>query len=216
MKNKSLFDENYLYYDRWFEKHPKIFETELRAIKKVIPDFKTGLEIGTGTGRFAAALGIQTGIEPSKNMAGLAKKRGIKVIDGIGESLPFKNNSFDLVLIVTTICFAKDPQQMIKEANRVLRDNGTILIAFVDKNSPLGQNYLKNRHKSRFYKEATFFDKKEIFNLLKREGFVVEECVETLFGDDLKHLKLKIYNGCKKNGAFVVLKGRKNGIDARC
>ncbi|WP_281951847.1 class I SAM-dependent methyltransferase [Nitrosophilus kaiyonis] len=209
MSKEAIFDQNFEYYDKWFDEHYKIYEIELNAIKKLLPPFKDGLEVGVGTGRFAAPLGIKYGIEPSKNMAKIAKKRGIKVINAVAENLPFEDKSFDLILIVTTICFVKDPLKMLKESYRVLKDNGKIIIAFVDKNSELGKFYEKNRDKSKFYKEATFFSKKEVFSLLKRSGFVLEACNESLFGPDLEHLELKTTQGCKKGGAFLVLRARK-------
>ena len=209
MSKEKIFDKFYIYYDKWFDEHHKIYETELKAIKKILPTFKDGLEIGVGTGRFAAPLGIKYGVEPSENMAKIAQKRGIKTVTGFAENLPFEDKRFDLVLIVTTICFVEDPLKMLKESYRVLKDNGRVIIAFVDKDSELGKFYEKNRDKSRFYKEAIFFSKKEVLDLLKKCGFVLEECNESLFGPDLEHLELKTIEGCKKGGAFLVLKARK-------
>lgn len=48
-----------------------------------------------GSGRFAAPLGIRLGLDPSKKMGKFAKKRGKKVIKGVGESLPFHDSHFD-------------------------------------------------------------------------------------------------------------------------
>lgn len=209
MAKEKLFEKNYLYYDKWFEEHEKIYQTELKAIKMILPKFKEGLEVGVGTGRFAAPLGIKTGVEPSKKMAQIAKKRGIKVVEGVAENLPFEDKSFDLVLLVTTICFVDDIDKTLEEAKRVLKDDGYIIIAFVDKDSPLGRFYEKNRDKSKFYKEATFFSKKDIFNLLKKHSLVLDRCVEALFGESLDNLSFEIYDGCKKGGAFLVMKIRK-------
>ncbi len=211
MAKTSLFDQNYDYYDRWFDEHDKIYQTELKAIKRLLPPFHKGLEIGVGSARFAAPLGIATGVEPSDKMADLAKKRGIHVVKGTAEHLPFDDRSFDLVLIVTTICFVDDIDKTLEEAKRVLTDDGHLLIAFVDKESDLGKFYQTNKEKSRFYKEATFYSKKEIFQLLKKHGFVLERCNEALFDEDLEHLNYEIYDGCKKGGAFLSLLARKRG-----
>jgi len=209
MKKSKLFDKYYIEYDNWFLEHSKIYKTEIKTIKKILPPFKKGLEIGVGTGRFAKPLGINLGIEPSKKMAEIAKKRGIKVVEGYAEKLPFEDNLFDLVLMVTTICFVSDIDKSLKEANRVLKKGGHIIIAFIDKNSKLGQFYEKNRKKSRFYKEATFYNKDEIIDLMKTHGFAFEDCAESLFGDNLKNINFDIFEGCEKGGAFVVLKGKK-------
>jgi len=209
MPKSALFDRNYEAYEAWFDRHQDIYETELTAIKKLLPPFERALEVGVGTGRFAAPLWIKEGVEPSRKMAAIAQKRGIEVKEGVAEALPYEDERFDLVLMVTTICFVDDPLKALQEAHRILKPDGRLLLAFVDKESPLGKLYERNRHKSRFYSEATFFSKKEIFKLLKEAGFVLEACNESLFGEDLEHLQLKIYDGCKKGGAFLVLRARK-------
>ena len=142
-------------------------------------------------------------------MAEIAKQRGIKVIEGIAENLPLPDRSFDLVLMVTTICFVDDIDKTLQECRRVLQDEGFLVIGFVDRESALGRFYEANKDKSRFYKEATFYSKKEVFTLLKRHGFVLDRCSETLFGTTLQHIECKIYNGCKKGGAFLTLVARK-------
>jgi len=86
-------------YDEWFVKNKDKYEAELHAIRNFIPSKGNGLEVGVGSGKFAAPLGIKTGIEPSEKMAEKAKGLGIKVINGIAEDLPFQNRSFDFVLI---------------------------------------------------------------------------------------------------------------------
>lgn len=209
MSKSALFEKNFRYYDEWFERHQEIYQTEIEAIKKLLPPFKKGIEIGVGTGRFAAPLGIKEGIEPSKKMAAIAKERGIKVKEGVAEKLPYPDKSFDLALMVTTICFVDDPLKALQEAHRILTESGRLILAFVDRESELGKFYEANKQKSRFYKDATFFSKKEIFRLLKEAGFILEACNESLFGPDLEHLRLDIIDGCKKGGAFLVLRCRK-------
>lgn len=46
-------------YDVWFEKHPNLYQSELLAMKQAIPQNKTGIEIGVGSGRFAEPLNIK-------------------------------------------------------------------------------------------------------------------------------------------------------------
>ena len=46
-------------YEEWFEKHQKLYEAEIKAVKKLIPPFANGIEIGVGSGRFAVPLGIK-------------------------------------------------------------------------------------------------------------------------------------------------------------
>jgi len=201
----NLFDLYYEDYEKWFEKHPEIYEEELRTIKTLLPKGR-GMEVGVGSGRFAAPLGIKFGIEPSIKMAEIAKKRGIEVVNITAEEIDFEDE-FDFILMVTTICFVKDPLKTIKNCHKALKKEGFLLVAFVDLNSPLGKMYEKNKSKSKFYAPATFFTKEDIINLMKKTGFRDFECKENLYGDNLDNLKFQI-NDCN-DGAFKVVKGKK-------
>jgi len=99
----KIFDIYSKEYDQWYEENKFAYLSELEALKKVVPKKGKGLEIGVGTGRFAQPLGVTFGIDPSKKMLEIAKKRGIKTSVGKGENLPFTDNEFDYVLIVITI-----------------------------------------------------------------------------------------------------------------
>ncbi len=50
-------------------------------------------------------------------MLKLAKERGIQVIQGVGEELPFRDGTFDFVLIVVTFCFVENPVNILREAS---------------------------------------------------------------------------------------------------
>jgi hypothetical protein len=71
-------------YDEWFEKNRDLYEAELEVIRQLIPSpgFE-GVEIGVGSGKFAAPVGIKNGVEPSEKMAIKARKQGINVCRGI-------------------------------------------------------------------------------------------------------------------------------------
>ena len=200
-----LFDNLVNEYEEWFDRHPEIYKEEIKTIKALLPKGK-GLEVGVGTGRFAAPLGIKVGIEPSKKMAEVARARGIEVIEMNAEEMNFEEE-FDFILMVTTICFVNDPFKTIQNCYKALKNGGYLLVAFVDLNSPLGIFYEKNKEKSKFYKHAKFFTKNDIINLMKKAGFKEFECVENLYGESLDNLKFEI-NKCN-GGAFKVIRGKK-------
>ena len=139
MSQTDSFDNYSKEYEEWFERNKNIYKSELKAAKNFIFKSEKGLEIGIGTGRFAKPLGIETGIEPSESMRKIAADKGLEVHDGVGESIPFPDKSFDFVLIVTTICFLNDLEKTMEECRRVLRENGKIIIGIVDRDTPLGQ-----------------------------------------------------------------------------
>ncbi|WP_434152106.1 class I SAM-dependent methyltransferase [Methylocaldum gracile subsp. desertum] len=139
-----------------------------------------GLEIGVGTGRFAAPLGVAYGIDPAAEMLGYARARGVRATQAIAEALPFADEVFDYALIVTTICFVDDPVAMLREAARVLRLGGVLVIGFIDRNSPLGQDYLAHQAENVFYREASFYSADEVNALLMDTGFHDPVWVQTL------------------------------------
>ncbi len=193
-------------YDQWFAKNSAKYQTELNALKHLIPSGRVGLEVGVGSGKFAAPLGIKIGIDPSLKMVEKAKNLGIQVVLGVAENLPFKSQYFDYVLMVTTICFVDDLKKTFSEANRILQSEGFIVIGFIDKESELGKTYLRNRDKSHFYKIAKFYSAQEVLALLAETGFNNFEIRQTIFpGNNTQ----RIENGFG-SGSFVVIKASKN------
>jgi SAM-dependent methyltransferase len=193
-------------YDDWFRKNPGKYEVELKVIRGLLPSYEIkGVEIGIGSGKFARPLGISLGVEPSHKMALKAKKLGIKVTEGVAENLPFSDAGFDLVLMVTTICFVDDVIRSFHEAYRILKPGGCIIVGFVDKDSQLGEHYAAKRERSKFYKDATFFSVKNVLELLKKAGFRVEKINQTLVPGDLQKT---ILDGFGK-GAFIAIRGLK-------
>lgn len=208
MSAVDVFNKYTKEYEEWFERNKFAYLSEVEALKKAVPEGK-GLEIGVGTGRFAKPLKISIGIDPSENMLKIAEKRGIKAIPGNAEDLPFSDNEFDFVLIAFTICFADNIDKLIKEAKRVLKDNGRIIIGIIDKNSKLGEIYQKRKAKSKFYSIAKFYSTEEIIKLLKRYGFKGIRTFQTLFDlpENLKNID-DIKEGYGE-GSFVVIYGNK-------
>jgi SAM-dependent methyltransferase len=181
MNTSSVFDTHSDTYDQWFPAHELLYNAELKAIRSLLPKTGESLEIGVGSGMFAAPLGIRIGVEPSEEMAEKARNRGVQVIQGVAENLPFSNHQFDFVLMVTTICFVRDIKQSLREARRVLKPQGTIILGFVDRESEMGRDYLARKQESIFYKDATFYATKEVLDLLHSAGFVHAETIQTLF-----------------------------------
>jgi SAM-dependent methyltransferase len=166
------FDAYHGRYEAWFRHHAAAYHTELLAVHARLPRHGLGIEIGVGTGRFAAPLGISVGLDPAREMLAYAVERGISGIQGVAETMPFKDAVFDYGLVVTTICFVDDPQKMLNESHRVLKSGAPLVIGFVDRASRLGQQYLAHQDESVFYREAAFYSALEVERLLGDSGFV--------------------------------------------
>lgn len=206
MPRTQPFDELSSDYEAWFERHPFVYQSELAALRAMVPRTGRGVEIGVGTGRFARALGIPEGVEPSEAMRKLAVERDLKVIDAVAEALPYADESLDFVLMVTTICFLDDVNTALEEARRILRPGGAIIIGLVDRDSTLGRAYERMKEKNPFYRIATFYSSDEVKRLLRAKGFGNIDVVQTVFGKIEEIDREQAWRTGYGEGGFVVLK----------
>lgn len=210
MPRIQAFEAHTQAYETWFEQHPFVYQSELTAIRQMLPTRGEGIEIGAGSGRFTGPLNIRYGLEPSPKMCALAKQYPIHMVRGIAECLPIRSSQFDYALMVTTICFVDDAEQALREIYRILLPQSSLILGFVDKESPLGRQYERGRAKSRFYGEATFFSVPEVLRLLLKTGFYDHEIRQTLFMP-LDHVaKVEPVRSGYGKGSFVVIKSTKS------
>ena len=210
MPGVNDFDRNVQQYEAWFVDNPFAYVSELHAVRELLPTSGSGIEIGIGTGRFSAPLGIAQGIEPSRPMAEVAKKKGIDVVFGVAENLPYRDSEFDFCLMVTTVCFLDDIDLAFHEAYRVLKPGGSFIIGFVDRNSPIGREYEQRKNESLFYKAAVFYSVDDLLEHLKKAGFLKFRFCQTLFGPlhDMREPS-EVKEGFGE-GSFVVIRADKS------
>jgi len=179
----SVFDALAHRYDEWYERPfgPSAFMAELRCLRRVMPSFGRGLEVGVGTGRFASALGVQVGLDPSRTELLIARTRGIEPVQGVGEALPFRAESFDLVLLVVTLCFVDEPVRVLGESARALRPGGSLVLGLILKESPWAQFYLQKALQGHpIYRLARFYSYDEVEAFLKAAGLRPSQVASTL------------------------------------
>jgi len=207
--NDQTFECHANEYDEWFNQNPLVYASELEALKLLLPTCHLGLEVGVGSGRFAVPLGFSVGIEPATAMGKLASARGIQVVNGVAEVLPFARNTFDCVLLVTTVCFLDALPACFAEIYRVLQMHGCVLIGLIDNQSPLGKTYENRSHNSRFYQHAHFRSVDEIALHLQQAGFGNFQFSQTLFQPLDKLSKKEPVKSGYGTGAFVVVRASK-------
>lgn len=93
---------------------------------------------GQGLGYLAKAAKRVVGGDIDKDNLTFARKHytcrnGIKLECFDAEQLPFQNSSFDVVLLYEAIYYLPEPEKFAKEAYRVLRENGTLIICSANK-----------------------------------------------------------------------------------
>jgi ubiquinone/menaquinone biosynthesis C-methylase UbiE len=106
---------------------------------KALPENGDLLDIGCGTALFVEKYlrngGTATGIDISGKMLIRARERcpGCTFVVGKGETLPFRDASFDAISSLLVFSYVKTPETMLAEAHRVLRPGGSIAVCTLGK-----------------------------------------------------------------------------------
>ncbi len=172
-------------YDKWFESErgASVFQAELACLEAVMPRSRPGcwLEVGVGTGRFAAALGVSEGIDSSAAVLEYAADRGIRTRQAKAEELPYADGTLQGVLMVVTLCFVRDPARALAEAARVLVPAGALILGLVPAESAWGRLYArKGRAGHPFYAAARFYTCVQVIEMAQTAGFAFEGAAHTL------------------------------------
>ena len=161
----NIFDKKFKEYDKWYDENFKTFESEIKLLKPFQSYIKNNsLEIGCGSGRFAASLHIRYCLDISKNLLKLAKEKNLNTILASSEKLPFENDSFDFIGIFFSLSFFENKTLSIKESSRVLKKGGKIYILTINKNGNFYKS-IKNK-KNSWYGFSKPLDKRGITKLL--------------------------------------------------
>ncbi len=210
MQGVLVFDQHSQGYDRWFDEHEALYQSEVNALRRFVPHSGCGIEIGVGTGRFSVPFGIRLGVEPSRAMAHIAHERGIAVCRAMGEQLPFRDNQFDFALLVTVICFVDSVPVLLQEVQRVLKPGGQIITGFIDRNSVPGQLYESRKAHDRFYRAARFYAVAEVAECLQQVGCGALRFCQTIFGLQGESPTVEAIREGYGEGAFVVTSAEKH------
>jgi ArsR family transcriptional regulator len=109
-----------------------------------LPLLETGdvLDIASGDGVLAELLSPHASryvcVDTSARVVAAAGERlrrfpNVEVREGDMHALPFKDNSFDLVVLMHALTYSTKPAQAVSEAARVLRKGGRLLLSSLAK-----------------------------------------------------------------------------------
>ncbi len=189
LETRALFFENYI----------KIHKVKLKPCAKI-------LEIG-GAGwptvnffSFGKKYTIDPLAENHKNLFGDYYK-DIPLVKGKAESLSFKENCFDIVIILNTLDHCENPYEVLVEIRRVLKRNGVMLLslnvtslAAVLFRNILFKPILRRKHPD-YIKHPYHFSIRQAIYLVKKQFEVIsilKDCHYMLSsGKDLKHFLRK-------------------------
>ncbi|MFW5803401.1 MAG: class I SAM-dependent methyltransferase [Verrucomicrobiota bacterium] len=198
-------------YDAWYDDPVgrAILAAELACLRRLVDTCEgRWLEVGVGSGRFAAGLGISEGVDPAANMLQIAARRGVRTYLGAAESLPFPDGSFDGILLALTLCFIDEPAVALRECRRVLTGDGVLLVGIVPADSPWGRRYARKKAEGhRIYASATFRTAQETIALVEAAGFHLRNAVSTLFWDPDEPVESppRLEDGADPRAGFVAL-----------
>ena len=141
------FDQYAEEYDAWFLKNRNVLYSELKLVAYFLKNAGEALSIGCGSGLFEMLLQketniiIKNGIEPSKGMAEIARKRGMNVQMKTAEEADFGNNQYDTILFNGTTSYLSDLQTAFKKTYAALHNNGRVVVIDVPKESSYAMLY---------------------------------------------------------------------------
>jgi SAM-dependent methyltransferase len=135
----QLFDREAAGYEDWYAtlRGRRASRAEMQLLDWLmvaLPDARTVLEVGCGTGHFLprlAAHGLRPiGLDRAPAMLTQLRRRaaGTPALLADAHALPIRDGGVDLVVFVTTLEFLEDPRRALAEAARVAR-RGLIAIA---------------------------------------------------------------------------------------
>ena len=143
----AAFDEHASAYDSWFFDNQNLLASELKLVAHFLDKESNILSIGCGSGLFESLLAkdydihIKYGIEPSKDMAAIAEKRGMQVDISPAETCEIEADKFDIILFNGSVSYISDLDICIKKAFDALKTGGKLILIDVPKESGFASLY---------------------------------------------------------------------------
>jgi 2-polyprenyl-3-methyl-5-hydroxy-6-metoxy-1,4-benzoquinol methylase len=191
---RSLFEKAY-----HFVKNIAL-KNKLNLINELQPSKGRILDIGAGTGDFLSVAkenGWQTiGIEPSEKAKGIAKNKGVSFVE---QTSTLENYSFDVISMWHVLEHVPNLDNQIKELKRLLKPNGTLIIAVPNFKSFDAKHYGKFWAAYDVPIHFWHFSKKAIQQLFGNENMKLEKVLPMKFDSFYVSLLSEKYKTGKMN-----------------
>lgn len=187
--SKKHFDNQAEIYDEtntaYYSKYPKISCKDV-AQRLRNTEYQSLLDIGCGTGYLIDILqkqknALYCGIDLSPEMLKMAKQKlpqSVYLTEGSADSLPYEDNSFDVVTCIQSFHHYPKPEKSMSEAYRVLKPGGLYIISDTGMgNCPkfiysIYNNFIVKKLNTGDY--ATY-NKRDIQNMMTLSGFKIKD-----------------------------------------
>lgn len=149
MTSSAAFDLFANDYDAWFADNRDLLDSEVRLLAFVWPGSSAArcLSVGCGTGLFEAILArehgivVGEGVEPSREMAAIARQRGMDVTMSTAEGAELGEDAYDVLLFNGSTTYVADLRDAFRRARAALRPGGHIVVVDVPRESAYGLLY---------------------------------------------------------------------------
>jgi len=138
------------------------------------------LEIGCGTGHWLKTLASQAecmvGLDSSSGMLLQARDpaSSVKLVCGSADSLPFAENSFDIVFVVNALHHFNEKRQFVEKAQYLLKAGGALAIIGADVPSAIGHWVIYDYFPGALeYDQSRFPLWEQVQSWMKAAGFAV-------------------------------------------
>lgn len=207
---RSLFEKAY-----HFVKNIAL-KNKLDLINNLHPEKGSLLDIGAGTGDFLTAAKNNgwaiMGIEPSEKAKNIAINKGVSFSE---KSQNLENHSFDIITMWHVLEHVPNLDTQIKELKRLLKPNGTIIIAVPNFNSYDAKHYGKFWAALDVPRHLWHFSKTAIKLLFEKEGMKLIKVLPMKFDAFYVSLLSEKYKSGKMNFAKAFLVGLKSNFNAK-
>ena len=215
-KSPSIFNNQYPFYT-----NKSLYMTEhfrkyfIWAKKNFLKTKSKVIEIGSNDGTFLKNFKkhnfIHLGIEPSKNVANFAKKRGLKVLNKffcykeVVKLKKFKRNT-DLICAANVICHIPNLNDVIKSIDTLLSDRGV----FVFEEPYLGSMFKKTSYDQIYDAHIFMFSVHSVRSIFKNKGFdLIDAIPQKTHGGSMRYIIARKGARKIKNNIKVLLKKEK-------
>jgi len=174
------------------------------------------LDIGAGTGDFLLVAKNNgwnaTGIEPSEKAKSIAKSKGVELKTNLSD---FQNNSFDVITMWHVLEHVPNLENQIKELKRLIKPNGSIIIAV-----PNFKSYDANHYKEFWAaydvpRHLWHFSKTAIRKLFEKEDLELVKILPMKFDSFYVSLLSEKYKTGKMNYIKAFSIGLKSNLKAK-